>query len=214
MDIARLHFITQALPDRPHAEQAGLACAGGVRWVQLRVKDTLTPEWREIALETRQVCTRFGATFIINDNPQLAKELDADGVHLGKDDMPPDEARDILGSGAVIGGTANTFEDIRRLAQAGVNYIGLGPFRFTATKEKLSPVLGPDGYTAILRQCRGEGIDIPIIAIGGIGRDDVRTLMQTGIHGIAVASAIGKAPDPAREAASLLHELEQYTCNP
>ena len=208
MDIARLHFITQTLPDRTHSEQAALACAGGVRWVQLRVKNTLTPEWREIALDTQEICASFGATFVVNDNVHLAREINAHGVHLGKEDMPPQEARTIAGEKFIIGGTANTFEDIQLLAEAGVDYIGLGPFRFTTTKENISPVLGIEGYTTILQQCRDAGIHIPIIAIGGIVHSDVRRLMETGIHGIAVSSAIGKAADPAEAASLLLHELD------
>lgn len=213
MEIARLHFITQTLPDRTHSEQAALACAGGVRWVQLRVKDMLTPEWREIALETQQICAPFGAMFVINDNVHLAREIGADGVHLGREDMPPQEARSIGGEKFIIGGTANTFKDIQRLAEARVDYIGLGPFRFTTTKENLSPVLGTESYKTIVQQCRDAGIRIPIIAIGGIVQGDIRSLMQTGIYGIAVSSAIGKAANPAEAASLLLHEIDLYSCN-
>ena len=117
----------------------------------------------------------------------------ADGVHLGKQDMPPAEARALLGPGFIIGGTANTFADIERLAVAGVDYIGLGPFRFTTTKQNLSPVLGLAGYADLLAQCRAAAINIPLIGIGGITLPDVAPLLGLGLHGVAVASAITKA---------------------
>ena len=103
------------------------------------------------------------------------------------------------GPEAIIGGTANTFEDIREHFHASANYIGLGPFRFTTTKEKLSPVLGIDGYRRIMQQVREAGIDIPVVAIGGITSADVSALMQTGIAGIALSGAILRADNPAEE---------------
>jgi thiamine-phosphate pyrophosphorylase len=124
--------------------------------------------------------------------------VNATGVHLGKTDMPPAEARRILGDGFIIGGTANTFEDIRRLTDEGVDYIGLGPFRFTATKKNLSPILGLEGYKDILSRCRAAGIALPVLAIGGITVDDIPALMQTGVSGIAVSSAIRQAEAAGR----------------
>ena len=103
---------------------------------------------------------------------ELVKQIGADGVHLGKLDMPIKEARERLGKDFIIGGTANTFEDIRQHAADGADYIGCGPFRFTTTKQKLSPILGLDGYHSILTQMREKGITIPVVAIGGITRED------------------------------------------
>jgi thiamine-phosphate pyrophosphorylase len=199
--ISNLHFITTS------AEQAEQACAGGVRWVQLRLKNTPYAEWKQRALEIQQVCQRYGATLIINDNPQVAQEIGADGVHLGQQDMPADNARSILGPDYIIGGTANTFADIERLVAAGVDYIGLGPFRFTTTKEKLSPILGMEGYSAIMDQCLTAGLDVPIIAIGGIQNDDVALLMSTLVHGIAVSGAIGSAIEPTAAAKQLVEHV-------
>jgi thiamine-phosphate pyrophosphorylase len=133
---------------------------------------------------------RFDAKLIINDNVTLAHEILADGVHLGKTDMKPDEARSILGENFIIGGTANTFDDIYFLQSEEVDYIGLGPFRFTTTKEKLSPILGIEGYERIIKKCREENVSIPIIAIGGIKSEDVRELIKVGVYGVAVSSAI------------------------
>lgn len=214
MDIARLHYITQTLPTHSHAELAAQACAGGARWVQLRIKQADPTTWYTAARETQRVCKMYGAAFIVNDNVELARELAADGVHLGKQDMPPSQARVLLGSDAIIGGTANTLDDVVALAKAGVDYIGLGPFRFTTTKENLSPILGVEGYTSIVAQCKQQGIALPIVAIGGIVHSDIAHLLATGVHGIAVSSAIGKAERPAQAAEQFFHEIEQQLCNP
>lgn len=201
MKISNLHYITTT------AEAAELACRGGVRWVQLRVKNLPAAEWRQRALETQAVCRRHGATFLLNDNPALALAIGADGVHLGKEDMPPAEARALLGPTFIIGGTANTFADIAGLVAAGVDYVGLGPFRFTATKEKLSPILGLAGYAGVLAQCRAAGFAVPVIGIGGVGLADVPALRATGLHGVAVSGAIGSAADPAAAAGLFVVEL-------
>jgi thiamine-phosphate pyrophosphorylase len=99
----------------------------------------------------------------------------------------------------VVGGTANTFEHIQQRVQEGVDYIGLGPFRFTSTKEKLSPVLGLEGFQRIMEQVRTAGIQLPIVAIGGILADDVPGLRDAGIHGVAVSGAIITALDQKEE---------------
>jgi thiamine-phosphate pyrophosphorylase len=201
MEISALHYITT------NPEAAELACKGGVRWVQLRVKNEPHAIWKQLALETQNVCRRYGARLLINDNPRLAQELGADGVHVGQADMPPAEAREMLGTKFIIGGTANTFADVQRLAVAGVDYVGLGPFRFTPTKENLSPILGLAGYTDIMRQCQAAGLTVPIIGIGGITLADVQALMATGLHGVAVSSAIGSAINPSEAAALFIKAL-------
>ena len=188
--ISKLHYITDETESESHVQLAEQACLGGTDWVQLRVKNRSYNVWLEIAVKTEAVCRKYHAKIIINDNVTLAKAIRADGVHLGKNDMSPVEARDILGKGFIIGGTANTFNDIERLASSGVDYIGLGPFRFTTTKENLSPIIGIEGYTEIIRKCNEKGITIPIIVIGGIKVEDVKTIMDTGVYGIAVSSAI------------------------
>ena len=198
MIISKLHYITT------HPQDAELACRGGVRWVQLRLKNTPYPAWRQLALDTQAVCQHHGATLIINDNPQLALEIGAAGVHLGQQDMSPAEARTLLGPDFMIGGTANTFEHIAKLVAAGVNYIGLGPFRFTTTKDNLSPILGLAGYEKLLAQCWAAGFTVPIIGIGGIALADVPTLRAAGLHGVAVSGAIGQAADPTATAAQFV----------
>ena len=189
MEISNLHYLVSD-PDDIDA-----AAVRGIRWIQLRVKNEPYAEWKKLALEAQARCKIYHATFIINDNPALALEIGADGVHLGQQDMPPAEARALLGPGFIIGGTANTFADIERLAVAGVDYIGLGPFHFTNTKKNLAPVLGLAGYQQQLAQCRAAGITVPIVAIGGILLDDVPPLMATGLHGVAVAGGITDSKD-------------------
>lgn len=212
MDAFRLQFITHPVADRPAIREAEEALAGGCRWVQLRHKradaDILLYEGRKIA----DLCHRSGAIFIINDKADLVEAVGADGVHLGKNDMPAREARRLLGPRKIIGATANTFEDIRQAYLDGADYIGLGPFRFTTTKSNLSPVLGLDGYREITGKVRAEGIGLPIVAIGGIKVKDIGAVMQTGAHGIAMSSEIINAADPVAKTESALREVMKKIC--
>ncbi|MCL5029475.1 MAG: thiamine phosphate synthase [Bacteroidetes bacterium] len=208
--ISRLHYITQDIPNFTHYELVEEACKGGADWIQLRVKNSSYNEWKELAFKTKKVCNNYNAKLIINDNVDIAKTVNADGVHLGKNDMPSAEARKILGNNFIIGGTANTFEDVERLNQTGVDYIGVGPFRYTTTKEKLSPILGLDGYQNILNKCRDKDIKIPIIAIGGIRPEDISSLFQTGIYGIAVSSAINSAKDKSLVTKQFLEKISKH----
>ena len=185
--ISMLHYITQDVDGFSHSQLAEFACKGGANWIQLRVKNKSYEELLRIAQETKIVCLKYGSKLIINDNVRIAKEIFANGVHLGKEDMNPKEARKILGNNFIIGGSTNNMEDVRRQMSDGCDYIGVGPYRFTSTKEKLNPVLGLEGIKKITEQF---GNKIPMIAIGGIKIEDVRSLMQTGIHGVAVSSAI------------------------
>jgi len=205
--ISRLHYITQDIPGLTHDQLAEAACTGGVNWVQLRLKNKPTAEWEIEAQKTKAVCRQYSATFIINDNVKLAQQIKADGVHLGKQDMSTAQAREILGPDFIIGGTANTFEDIQLHVAAGVNYIGLGPFRFTSTKDNLSPILGLEGYARILQQCRAAHITVPIIAIGGLTISDIPALLATGVHGIAVASAIARSENIKATASAFVEAL-------
>lgn len=168
---------------------------GGCRWVQLRMKDVADSEFAETATKVIPICRKYDAAIIFDDRVNLVAQLDADGVHLGKNDMPVKEARKILGHKKIIGATANTIEDIRIAYQDGADYIGLGPFRFTTTKKGLSPILGLDGYRRILTECRQMGIVTPIVAIGGITTEDLRDLKSTGVNGVAVSGLILNAKD-------------------
>ena len=193
---SRLQFITNQWSRRSIAEQVERACQGGCRWIQLRLKDMEERKWLETISQVKPICHHYGAFLIINDHVEMALRGDADGVHLGKEDMSPEKARQILGDNRMIGATANTLEDIRRLDEKLVDYIGLGPYRFTTTKKALAPVLGAEGYRQIIHGMKQEKITLPVIAVGGIGLEDIGGLIQTGIHGIAVSSAISEHPHP------------------
>ncbi len=192
-----VQFITHETAGLSYEQSAMLALEGGCRWVQLRMKGASDEEAEPVARRLREACREAGATFIIDDRVELAKKVEADGVHLGREDMPVEEARETLGHGFLIGGTANTIDDIRRLKRAGADYIGCGPFRHTETKAKLAPLLGLDGYRAIIGAMRAEGLRIPLCAIGGIELADVPALLEAGVDGIAVSGAVMRAADPA-----------------
>ena len=199
-----LQFITHYTNTISYLDSVRLALEGGCRWVQLRMKGASEEEMLPVALEAKRMCREAGATFIIDDHVELVRRIGADGVHLGKNDMPIDEARSILGSGFIIGGTANTFDDVLMHHRRGADYIGCGPFRFTTTKEKLSPVLGLEGYRSIMEQMKAAGLDMPVVAIGGITAADIPSIMATGVTGIALSGSVLRAADPAAEMARLI----------
>lgn len=194
-----IQFISHFTEQHTYLDSIRLALEGGIKWVQLRMKEASEEEFLSVGTEVRRLCDQYGATFIIDDHVELVHKLKADGVHLGKNDMPIIEARRILGNDIIIGGTANTFEDIASHYQATANYIGCGPFRFTTTKKGLSPTLGLEGYRSIMQKVKEAGIDIPVVAIGGITAEDIPGIMQTGISGIALSGAILRAENPIEE---------------
>ena len=194
-----LQFISHYTDKYSYLDSIRLALQGGCRWIQLRMKDATDDEVRPVAIEAQKLCKQYGATFIIDDRVALVKELQADGVHLGKNDMPIAEARRLLGPDYIIGATANTIWDVKAHYAAGADYIGCGPFRFTTTKQKLSPVLGLDGYRRIITEMRAAHIDIPIVAIGGITKDDIPAILATGITGIALSGTVLRAANPIEE---------------
>ncbi len=194
-----IQFITHSNSRYGYVEGARLALEGGCRWIQLRMKDAEEAEFLSAAKQIAAMCKEYGATFLLDDHVEWVEKTGADGVHLGKNDMPVDEARKILGADRIIGGTANTFEDVERLWRQGANYIGCGPYRFTTTKKNLSPVLGLEGYRHIIGQMKEHGINLPVVAIGGILQPDIKDVMATGVSGIAVSGAVLNAENPAEE---------------
>lgn len=202
-----IQFITHSNNRYGYVDGARLALEGGCRWVQLRMKEATEAEFMAAAAEIGRLCKEHGATFVLDDHVEWVEKTGADGVHLGKNDMPIDEARKILGNDKIIGGTANTFEDVERLYRQGANYIGCGPFRFTTTKKNLSPVLGLEGYQHIVDQMKAHGIDLPIVAIGGILESDIKSILATGVSGIAVSGGILNAENPAEEMQRFLKYL-------
>ena len=187
--ISKLHYISQGNTPKEHLENIEKACTSGAESVQLRLKNLSEKKILKTAEEAREITGRFQTRLIINDHYKIAKKVKADGVHLGKNDTCPTIARKHLETWQVIGGTANTLEDCKILIEKKVDYIGLGPFRLTTTKENLSPVLGTNGYLTILEALQ---TDIPIIAIGGIIIDDVPDILETGVYGIAASGEITK----------------------
>ena len=194
-----VQFITHFTGQYTYEDSVRIALEGGCRWIQLRMKDAADEHLYSVALRTQKLCQEYGATFIIDDHVELAKQIHADGVHLGKLDMPIRKARKILGSGFIIGGTANTFEDVLAHYEAGADYIGCGPFRYTTTKSNLSPILGLEGYRQIISRMKEAHIDIPLVAIGGITKEDIPSLLETGITGIALSGSILRADHPIKE---------------
>lgn len=186
----KLQYITDFKKGITICDQIEAVCQGGIRWVQLRMKQATDKELLEEGRLAREICRRYNALFIVNDNVDVALQLDADGVHLGKEDMSPVEARKILGPGKIIGATCNSFEDVVLRNHQQVDYIGLGPFTYTTTKENLSPVIGEVGYSTIIKKMQENDIRIPIFAIGGITENDIAALMQTGIQGMALSGLL------------------------
>lgn len=203
-----LQFITHFTDRISYLDSARLALEGGCRWVQLRMKGASASEILQVAAPLRELCNQYQARMILDDHVELVQATGADGVHLGLHDMPIAEARALLGPEALIGGTANTFADIVHHYEQGADYIGCGPFRFTTTKEKLSPVLGLEGYRTLMNQMKQAQIPLPVVAIGGITAADVPAVMQTGVTGIAVSGAVLRADDPVAEMKRFIQLIE------
>lgn len=210
-----LQFITHFSDNYSYIDSAKIALEGGCRWIQLRMKDANESLLEETALFVQKMCKEYGATFIIDDNVHLVKKIKADGVHLGKNDMPISEARRILGDDFIIGGTVNTFDDIlkQRTTDNGQqslgmpDYFGCGPFRFTSTKKNLAPILGFEGYENIISNMKRNNINIPIVAIGGINKDDILDILKIGVDGIALSSSILRAENPIEEMKDIVRIL-------
>jgi len=191
----KLQYISQGESVEEQLYNIHQALDNGCDWIQMRFKHQKPKKKLVLAEAVKFLCEEYLANLIINDDVHLAEQINADGVHLGLKDMGVVEARTILGKTKIIGATANTFEDIVRQVNNGCDYIGLGPFKFTKTKNKLSPLLGLEGYHSIMIQMQQSQIKIPVYAIGGIMLGDVNALMKTGIHGIAVSGIITKIDD-------------------
>lgn len=205
-----LQFITHQTLRFSIVEGAVAALNGGCKWIQLRMKEAPLEEVEKTARQLIPLCKEHEAILVLDDYPQLAADLDVDGVHLGKLDMPVSEARLLIGEKYIIGGTANTFDDIQNLVRQDADYVGLGPFRYTETKKNLSPILGLEGYARIMQQCRDNELKIPVVAIGGITADDIPAIMETGVAGIALSGTILQAEDPEAETRKIIDLLNQY----
>ena len=210
--ISSFQFITNDFSKLDELEQIQAVCESGARWVQFRLKNRSDEDIVRLGKQAAEICHHYHATLIINDHVHLIKEIGAHGVHLGKTDMSPIEARHLLGADYIIGGTGNNMDDVSQLHKAGVDYIGLGPFRFTQTKKNLAPILGINGYKQILQECQNQDINIPIVAIGGIEIEDTASLMEIGLHGIALSSSITSSEDITKTTKNYLKQITSPLC--
>jgi thiamine-phosphate pyrophosphorylase len=213
MTMFGVQFITHYTDTLTYLDSVRIALEGGCRWIQLRMKEASDAYAEEVARQAQKMCRACGAVFIIDDRVELAARLHADGVHLGKADMPVREARRLLGPGFLIGGTANTFEDVLLHYEGGADYIGCGPFRYTATKQKLAPVLGLEGYRTLIARMRAEGIVLPVVGIGGVTAGDMASLAEAGLGGIALSGSVLRAADPVDEMRRVMQIAKQVSDN-
>lgn len=160
------------------------ALDGGATFVQLREKQLDHGDFLVEALEIKALCKEYGVPFVINDNVSLAREIDADGVHVGQSDMEAGSAREILGTGKIVGVSAQTVEQALLAEKHGADYLGVGAVFPTGSKDDADDV----GFDTLKAIC--SAVHIPVIAIGGIGANNVMQLKGSGICGIAVISAI------------------------
>ncbi len=203
--VGRLHVLTDAaLQDRfGHEELARLALAGGADTIQFREKRASTREQVRVARALGEACRRAGAALIVNDRVDVALAADASGVHLGRADFPIALARRLLGPDRIIGGSASSLAEAQEAMRAGADYVGLGAIFPTKSKADASAPLG----LAALRAAAG-ALEIPVIAIGGIGADQVAEVMAAGAHGVAVIQAVALAADPQAATSALMEAIQ------
>jgi len=206
----KLQYISQGATVKEQLYNIHQVLDNGCDWIQLRHKNATAQELFTLAEAVKFLCEEYLATFIINDNVYLAQQMAADGVHLGLQDMAVTQARQLLGNTKIIGGTANTLEDVLQRTAENCDYIGLGPFRFTETKAVLSPILGLEGYREILEKLQEQHIRIPVYAIGGIQLEDIDGLLDTGIYGVALSGLLAQSPNQ-KKLITQLHEKLHVT---
>ncbi|WP_326981308.1 thiamine phosphate synthase [Chryseobacterium sp. MYb264] len=191
----KLQYLSQGFTIEDQELNIRKALDNGVKWIQVRWKNAPENEFIRLCEISKKLCADNQAVCIINDHVQIAKEIDADGVHLGLKDTSIEIARHILGENKIIGGTANKISDVLQRMAESCDYIGLGPLRFTSTKEQLSPILGFEGYQNIIDGLKEKSAEIPkIFAIGGVVLEDIELLQQIGIYGVAVSGQITNEP--------------------
>jgi thiamine-phosphate pyrophosphorylase len=178
------------------------ALAGGVTLVQFREKGEAAKKGEDLvklAMDLKGICHQKGIPFLINDDVDLAVEVDADGVHIGQDDSEYKSVRKKLSAGKIIGVSCHSLEEAKDAVHAGADYIGVGPMYFTQTKEDIQDVKGPQ----VIKQIREAGLSIPIVGIGGISKSNAPEVLKAGADGMAVISAITHAAFPMEAAKEL-----------
>jgi thiamine-phosphate pyrophosphorylase len=182
------------------------AIAGGVKIIQLRDKNLPVIDRYRLGKEIREITLKHDVDFIVNDRIDLAMALDADGVHLGQEDLPLRVARKILGPEKIIGISASNIEEAKAAETGGADYLGVGSIYLTGSKKvgEDRRSIGAEGVAAIKREC-----PLPIIAIGGLKRENCQTIIQAGADAIAVITALTQAPDVAREAREFVKIIQR-----
>ena len=175
---------------RGHIDVVSAAIMGGATMIQLREKAATTTSFVEFGQELLAVTREAGVPLIVNDRVDVALAVGADGVHVGQDDMPAAMARRLIGSSMILGISATTLEEALRGERDGADYLGVGPIFPSGTKPDARPAMGIGGLSAIANRVR-----IPIVAIGGVGPDNVASMIAAGAAGVAVVSAVVSAPD-------------------
>jgi len=196
----KLQYISQGFTKAEQEINIRKALDNGIKWIQVRWKNAPENEVIRLCKNSKLLCSEYQSICIINDDVQIAKDIDADGVHLGLKDTSIDIARQILGKNKIIGGTANSISDVLQRMNESCDYIGLGPLRFTSTKEQLSPILDFEGYQKIIKELQSKSLEIPkMFAIGGVVLEDIQLLQQIGIYGVAVSGQITNQPSITKE---------------
>ena len=208
--IDRLYFISQENTEDSHLTSIRRALDAGCKLVQLRVKNQPIENVLSQAIQARKLCNLYNARLMINDFPEIALSVKAEGVHLGPDDSSLPEARTMLGDTLIIGAEANTFDDIFQRVSQGADYISVGPFRFTTTKKNLGALIGLPGYQNIIADMRLNNIITPVVAVGGITADDVYELLEAGVYGFAFSGAITRSKNPAATVEQIQDVINNY----
>lgn len=193
--IEKLQYITHDLPHLSHVAQVQMACEAGAKWIQYRCLSKTDEELLTEINLIAEICDDWGTTLVVTDHIHLNGKADIQGFHIENMEADFTILRKLVGDDITLGGSANTLENIIRLANEGADYAGFGPFAHTETKPNDLPLLGVEGYSVILKKLEALSVEIPILAVGGVKIADVESLMQTGIHGIAVSGAINLADD-------------------
>lgn len=201
----KIQYISQGDTLATQLQHIRQALDAGAEWIQIRWKQPKDGAFHDFCASVKKHCTAYKALCLINDHVDTARAIDADGVHLGLTDMPVADARALLGGDKIVGGTANTVADILKRIDENCDYIGLGPWRHTTTKKQLSPILGIVGFTEIMTYLEQLDKDVPpIYAIGGIRLEDIPTLQQLGLHGVAISNLITAQPHHITSIKSIL----------
>jgi len=188
----------------PHIEAARRVLDGGARVIQLRDKNATFEELLHIGRDLRTLTREAGAQLIVNDNPYLAREIEADGVHLGEHDFPPYFAREILGPDAIIGLSTHTRQQALAAAYLPINYVAIGPVYPTQSKQSEYDPLGLDVVRWVTLH-----VHLPVVAIGGITEEHIPELMQAGVENVAMIREIMAAPDITARTRELLEIVEE-----